>query len=57
MTLVRAYSPRALQLDVNLLTIDFPQALADALERTLYPPLKGLEALQTPAQWAAARVN
>lgn len=31
----RAYSPRDLQLDVNLLTASFPTALADALDRTL----------------------
>jgi UDP-GlcNAc:undecaprenyl-phosphate/decaprenyl-phosphate GlcNAc-1-phosphate transferase len=31
----RAYSPRDLQLDINLLTSIFPSALADALERTL----------------------
>ncbi len=35
MMLFRIYSPRALQLDINLLTTDFPAALADALERTL----------------------
>jgi UDP-GlcNAc:undecaprenyl-phosphate/decaprenyl-phosphate GlcNAc-1-phosphate transferase len=31
----RAYSTRNLQLDINLLTGDFPTALADALDRTL----------------------
>ena len=31
----RQYSPRALQLDINLLTSTFPIALADALDRTL----------------------
>ena len=31
----RMYSPRDLQLDINLLTSSFPTALADALERTL----------------------
>ena len=35
MMLFRVYSPRALQLDINLLTTDFPAALADALDRTL----------------------
>ena len=34
----RAYSPRDLQLDVNLLTSSFPAALADALDRTLLHP-------------------
>lgn len=31
----RLYSQRHLQLDINLLTMDFPTALADALDRTL----------------------
>lgn len=31
----RAYSSRGLQLDINLLTGEFPTALADALDRTL----------------------
>lgn len=35
MMLFRRYSPRALQLDINMLTTDFPAALADALDRTL----------------------
>jgi hypothetical protein len=35
MMLFRVYSPRALQLDINLLTAEFPSALADALDRTL----------------------
>lgn len=35
MMFFRVYSPRALQLDINLLTTDFPAALADALDRTL----------------------
>jgi UDP-GlcNAc:undecaprenyl-phosphate/decaprenyl-phosphate GlcNAc-1-phosphate transferase len=35
MILSRLYSPRALQLDVNLLTADFPAALADALDRAI----------------------
>ena len=33
MTIHRQYSPRNLQLDINLLTADFPMALAAALER------------------------
>ena len=37
MALFRVYSPRALQLDINLLTAEFPSALADALDRTLQP--------------------
>jgi len=35
MMFFRVYSPRALQLDINLLTTEFPPALADALDRTL----------------------
>jgi hypothetical protein len=34
----RMYSPRDLQLDVNLLTSEFPATLADALERVLTMP-------------------
>ena len=34
----RIYSPRDLQLDVNLLTSDFPGSLADALDRVLTSP-------------------
>jgi hypothetical protein len=34
----RMYSPRDLQLDVNLLTSEFPATLADALERVLSVP-------------------
>lgn len=34
----RLYSSRDLQLDINLLTSEFPSALADALERTLAHP-------------------
>jgi UDP-GlcNAc:undecaprenyl-phosphate GlcNAc-1-phosphate transferase len=35
LTIHRLYSPRDLQLDINLLTSAFPVALADALDRTL----------------------
>ena len=35
LTVHRLYSPRDLQLDINLLTSVFPTALADALDRTL----------------------
>ena len=35
LTVHRLYSPRDLQLDVNLLTSTFPVALADAVDRTL----------------------
>jgi UDP-GlcNAc:undecaprenyl-phosphate GlcNAc-1-phosphate transferase len=33
LTLYRLYTPRTLQLDINLLTLDFPTVLADALDR------------------------
>ena len=50
----RAYSPHDLQLDVNLLTSEFPVALADALDRAVAAP----RVLVSPAQderphWAA----
>jgi len=35
LTVHRLYSPRDLQIDINLLTTAFPTALADALDRTL----------------------
>ena len=35
LTVHRLYSPRDLQVDINLLTAAFPTALADALDRTL----------------------
>jgi hypothetical protein len=34
----RVYGPRDLQLDVNLLTSDFPVVLADSLDRVLTAP-------------------
>ncbi|HUO24156.1 MAG TPA: MraY family glycosyltransferase [Candidatus Aquilonibacter sp.] len=37
LTVHRLYSQRDLQLDINLLTMSFPGALADALDRTLQP--------------------
>ena len=35
LTVQRLYSSRDLQIDINLLTSEFPTALADALDRTL----------------------
>jgi hypothetical protein len=35
LTVHRLYSPRDLQIDINLLTSAFPTVLADALDRTL----------------------
>ena len=43
----RLYSPRDLQLDVNLLTSSFPTALADALDRTLS---QGAQVISLPEQ-------
>jgi hypothetical protein len=42
----RVYSQRGLQLDVNLVTTEFPVALADALDRVLTEP----ESIETAAQ-------
>lgn len=38
LTVLRLYSERDLQIDINLLTADFPTVLADALHRTLAQP-------------------
>jgi hypothetical protein len=38
LTVLRLYSERDLQIDINLLTASFPTALADALHRTLTHP-------------------
>jgi len=51
----RLYSPRNLQIDINLLTTAFPTALADALDRTLAHsahviPLPGQDASLIAAQ-------
>ncbi len=37
MTVYRLYTDRELQFDINLLTLVFPVALADALDRTVNP--------------------
>lgn len=55
MMLFRTYSPRALQLDINLLTTDFPAALADALDRTL--PLSILSAVKPDAHPSLLRTQ
>ncbi|HEY6302131.1 MAG TPA: MraY family glycosyltransferase [Terriglobales bacterium] len=49
----RAYSRRDLQLDVNLLTSEFPATLADALDRTLTMPLVLLPVAQDAPSLAA----
>ena len=51
----RYYAQRDLQLDVNLLTSEFPTALADALDRVLTTPMV-LAASQGDAQFAAATI-
>jgi UDP-GlcNAc:undecaprenyl-phosphate GlcNAc-1-phosphate transferase len=55
MNLFRVYTPRALQLDINLLTTDFPTALADAVERTL--PVSVLSAVKADAHPALLRTQ
>jgi len=47
LTVLRNYSARDLQLDVNLLTAAFPTALADALDRTL---AQSAEIISLPGQ-------
>jgi hypothetical protein len=51
----RAYERRDLQLDVNLLTSEFPRALADALDRVLVVP-PALVARQSDAPPLAANL-
>ena len=51
----RHYTPRDLQLDVNLLTSEFPVALAEALDRILTLPMV-LPASSSDPQFAAAAV-
>jgi len=55
MNLFRVYTPRALQLDINLLTSDFPTALADAVERTL--PVSVLSAAKADTHPALLRTQ
>ncbi len=54
--LYRLYTPRALQLDVNLITADFPVVLGEALERSLSQNLD-LVAGQTQNQLRPAQVS
>jgi len=51
----RVYSQRGLQLDVNLITSEFPVALADALDRVLATP-EVLAAAQNDVQYLAANL-
>lgn len=52
----RAYGQRALQLDVNLLTSEFPVALADALDRALAAPQVLIAAAQGDPRYLAANL-
>ena len=52
----RVYSQRGLQLDVNLVTSEFPVALADALDRALAAPEVLANAAQNDVQYLAANL-
>jgi UDP-GlcNAc:undecaprenyl-phosphate GlcNAc-1-phosphate transferase len=52
----RAYSQRTLQLDVNLLTSEFPVVLADALDRALSAPQVLVPAEQGDRRYLAANL-
>lgn len=53
----RAYTPRDLQLDLNLITSEFPVALADALDRVLtIPAVMAAAPVQGDGQFVAAGV-
>jgi len=52
----RAYMPRALQFDINLLTENFPGGLADALDRALRAPSDAVVA-PTYQPYAGLRPN
>jgi UDP-GlcNAc:undecaprenyl-phosphate/decaprenyl-phosphate GlcNAc-1-phosphate transferase len=52
----RAYSQRTLQLDVNLLTSEFPVVLADALDRALSVPQILVPAKQDDGRYRAANL-
>jgi UDP-GlcNAc:undecaprenyl-phosphate GlcNAc-1-phosphate transferase len=52
----RVYSHRDLQLDVNLLTSEFPVTLADALDRTLTTPEVLVSAAQGDTRFLAANL-
>ena len=52
----RIYSNRDLQLDVNLLTSEFPATLADALDRVLTMPEVFVAAAQTDTPFLAANL-
>jgi UDP-GlcNAc:undecaprenyl-phosphate GlcNAc-1-phosphate transferase len=52
----RMYSPRDLQLDVNLLTSEFPTVLADALDRALTTPTVLVPMAQSDTNYLAANL-
>ncbi len=52
----RIYSHRDLQLDINLLTSEFPAALADALDRVLTRPEVFVPVAQSDTQFLAANL-
>jgi hypothetical protein len=53
----RLYSRRNLQLDVNLLTSEFPTALADALDRTLAHSAQVIALPEQPASLITAQAG
>jgi hypothetical protein len=57
MTVYRLYSERELQFDINLLTAEFPVALADALDRVLTPALEMLPTPGHPSELIAAQAS
>jgi UDP-GlcNAc:undecaprenyl-phosphate GlcNAc-1-phosphate transferase len=52
----RLYSPRALQLDVNLLTSEFPVTLANALNRVLTTPRIAIATAEAGTPYLAANL-
>jgi hypothetical protein len=52
----RVYSQRGLQLDVNLMTSEFPAVLADALDRVLTNPGVIQTEAQSDVQYLAANL-
>jgi UDP-GlcNAc:undecaprenyl-phosphate GlcNAc-1-phosphate transferase len=57
MTIYRRYCERNLQLDINLLTADFPIVLAEALERVSLPAVQFDSAMEETAAMAIAQAG
>jgi UDP-GlcNAc:undecaprenyl-phosphate GlcNAc-1-phosphate transferase len=57
MTIYRQYSARNLQLDINLLTADFPLALAEALERFSTQNVQFRSLVEEPSSLAIAQAG